>query len=296
MPAISPDNLASLKEPILTILRGSDLSLVSAKKVRQALAQLNDPKNPNEKLLTRLQINLEEKEHKKQIDGLIKICFDTISQPAPAPPPALPTGLALPVGNGHSSNGYSPASAPNSGASPAPRLALPGMGGVPGSHAAPSVPAPSTQPHSSSSTSTSKPAPSGGKRSRKVEDTISDDEEDADVETIKKMASKKGTKKRKSIKSEDGEKKPPNPNNPFNRPVILSEEMGRVCGGREMPRYMITKQLWAYIKGNDLQNPENKRQIMCDSTLQNLFGKATVDSFEMAKLISKHVSKKEVTE
>ncbi|PWN35692.1 SWIB-domain-containing protein [Meira miltonrushii] len=293
MPAISPDNLALLKEPILSILRGSDLSLISAKKVRQALEQLNDPKNPNEKLLARLQIQLEEKEHKKQVDELIKVCFDTINNPAPAPTPA--TGLALPVGNGHS-NGYSSASAPNSGASSAPRLALPGMGGIPGSLAAPSAPVVKTEPRSSSSMSTSKAAPSGGKRSRKAEDTISDEEEDADVETIKKMASKKTTKKRKSIKNEDGEKKPPNPNNPFNRPVILSEEMGRVCGGREMPRYMITKQLWAYIKGNDLQNPENKRQIMCDSTLQSLFGKSTVDSFEMAKLISKHVSKKEVTE
>ncbi|MCO5549659.1 hypothetical protein L7F22_003132 [Adiantum nelumboides] len=291
MPSISPENLASLKEPILGILRTSDLGSVSAKKVRQALAQLNDPKNPNEKLLARLHIQVEDKEQKKQIDELIKVCFDTINAPPPAPAPA--TGLALPVGNGHS-NGYSPASAPNSGASPAPRLALPGMGGIPGSHAAPAPSTPSSdiKPRPSNSASTSK-VQSGGKRSRKAEDTISDDEEDADVETIKKMASKKGTKKRKSIKSEDGEKKPPNPNNPFNRPVVLSEEMGRVCGGREMPRYMITKQLWAYIKERDLQNPENKRQIMCDPTLQNLFGKSTVDSFEMAKLISKHVSKKE---
>ena len=60
----------------------------------------------------------------------------------------------------------------------------------------------------------------------------------------------------------------------------------------KMPRYMITKQLWAYIKEKDLQNPSNKRQvrmcdkkdssligvqIVCDETLTSLFGKGTVE-------------------
>lgn len=55
---------------------------------------------------------------------------------------------------------------------------------------------------------------------------------------------------------------------------------------------MITKQLWAYIKEKDLQNPSNKRQvrmcdkkdssligvqIVCDETLTSLFGKGTVE-------------------
>ena len=53
------------------------------------------------------------------------------------------------------------------------------------------------------------------------------------------------------------------------------------------------KALWAYIKSNDLQNEQNRRQILCDDRLKELFGKSVVDSFEMAKLISKHVYKKE---
>jgi len=51
-----------------------------------------------------------------------------------------------------------------------------------------------------------------------------------------------------------------------------------------MARHAVVKQLWVYIKGNQLQDPSNKRKILCDEKLQALFGKAVVDSFEMAKV------------
>lgn len=60
-----------------------------------------------------------------------------------------------------------------------------------------------------------------------------------------------------------------------------------------MPRYEVTKQLWAYIKGHQLQDPNNGRTILCDEKLKTLFGKEKVDSFQMAKLMSAHVKKKE---
>jgi chromatin remodeling complex protein RSC6 len=57
-----------------------------------------------------------------------------------------------------------------------------------------------------------------------------------------------------------------------------------------MPRTEVTKRLWVYIKKNKLQDPKNKRMIKADSTLKAVFGgKATVNMFEMTKLVSKHL-------
>lgn len=44
-----------------------------------------------------------------------------------------------------------------------------------------------------------------------------------------------------------------------------------------MPRYEVVKQLWVYIKARNLQNEENKRQILCDEKLTSLFGKDKVE-------------------
>jgi chromatin remodeling complex protein RSC6 len=50
------------------------------------------------------------------------------------------------------------------------------------------------------------------------------------------------------------------------------------------------KQIWVYIKKNDLQNPANKRNILADDKLKPLFGgKSEVTMFEMTKLVSAHM-------
>lgn len=88
MASIPPKALSALRGPILSILRKSDLSSISAKQVRVALANTpadamqgdvgSDVAGP--RLLPRLGINIDEKAHKKAIDGLIKECFDTINE------------------------------------------------------------------------------------------------------------------------------------------------------------------------------------------------------------------------
>ena len=58
-----------------------------------------------------------------------------------------------------------------------------------------------------------------------------------------------------------------------------------------MPRGQVVKKLWEYIKGHNLQNPQNKRNIKADDKLRPLFdGKGEVNMFEMTKLVSKHMS------
>jgi upstream activation factor subunit UAF30 len=75
------------------------------------------------------------------------------------------------------------------------------------------------------------------------------------------------------------------------KPMTLSADLEAVVGKGPMPRSEVVKQIWAYIKKHDLQNPKNKRNILADDKLKTVFGgKAEVTMFEMTKLVSKHLS------
>jgi len=80
-------------------------------------------------------------------------------------------------------------------------------------------------------------------------------------------------------------------NSAFMKPMAISEELAVVVGKGPMPRSEVVKKLWVYIKGKNLQDPNNKRNINADENLKKVFGgKATVNMFEMTKLVSKHLS------
>jgi upstream activation factor subunit UAF30 len=80
------------------------------------------------------------------------------------------------------------------------------------------------------------------------------------------------------------------PNAAFMKPVQPSAALSEVVGSKAMPRTEVTKKLWAYIKKNGLQDKKNKRMIKSDDALKPVFGgKATVNMFEMTKLVSKHL-------
>ena len=79
------------------------------------------------------------------------------------------------------------------------------------------------------------------------------------------------------------------PNAAFMKPVTPSAALAEIVGAKPIPRTEVTKRLWAYIKKNKLQDPKNKRMIKADASLKVVFGgKATVNMFEMTKLVSKH--------
>jgi upstream activation factor subunit UAF30 len=80
------------------------------------------------------------------------------------------------------------------------------------------------------------------------------------------------------------------PNAAFMKPVTPSASLAEVVGSKPIPRTEVTKRLWAYIKKNKLQDAKNKRMIKSDATLKGVFGgKASVNMFEMTKLVSKHL-------
>jgi upstream activation factor subunit UAF30 len=78
-------------------------------------------------------------------------------------------------------------------------------------------------------------------------------------------------------------------NNAFMKPMRPSPELAKVVGSEPMPRSEVTKRVWAHIKKNRLQNPENKREILADDKLQPVFGGKKLDMFQMTKAINKHL-------
>ena len=54
-----------------------------------------------------------------------------------------------------------------------------------------------------------------------------------------------------------------------------------LCG-----RTDVTKRVWAYIKSHELQNPADRREIICDTTLEKLFRKKKINMFKMAKYLA----------
>ena len=75
----------------------------------------------------------------------------------------------------------------------------------------------------------------------------------------------------------------------FMKPVQPSEHLARIVGTEALPRTEVTKKVWAHIKKNHLQNPNNKREILADEKLQPIFGSKKLDMFQMTKAINKHV-------
>jgi chromatin remodeling complex protein RSC6 len=80
-------------------------------------------------------------------------------------------------------------------------------------------------------------------------------------------------------------------NSAFMKPLTVSEDLAAVVGKGPMARSEVVKKLWVYIKGKNLQDPKNKRNIVADANLKKVFGgKDVVNMFEMTKLVSKHLS------
>jgi chromatin remodeling complex protein RSC6 len=79
------------------------------------------------------------------------------------------------------------------------------------------------------------------------------------------------------------------PNAAFMKPLTPSDTLAAVVGAKPLPRTEVTKKLWDYIKKNNLQDPENRRNINADDKLRPIFGKDQVSMFEMTKLVSAHL-------
>jgi chromatin remodeling complex protein RSC6 len=76
----------------------------------------------------------------------------------------------------------------------------------------------------------------------------------------------------------------------FMKALKPSAELAAIVGAAPLPRTEVIKKIWEYIKAHNLQNPANKRNILCDAKLKAVLGKPEVTMFELTGLTGKHLS------
>ncbi|KAL8098702.1 hypothetical protein AgCh_031448 [Apium graveolens] len=75
----------------------------------------------------------------------------------------------------------------------------------------------------------------------------------------------------------------------LNKLCGVSPLLQPIVGHPTLPRTEIVKQLWIYIRKNNLQDPSNKRKIVCNDELRLVFETDSTDMFKMNKLLAKHI-------
>jgi upstream activation factor subunit UAF30 len=73
------------------------------------------------------------------------------------------------------------------------------------------------------------------------------------------------------------------------KPLQPSDELAAVVGSNPLPRTEMVSRVWDYIKQHNLQNPENRREILADDKLKPIFGKDKVTMFEMNRYLAQHL-------
>ncbi|KAJ4291406.1 hypothetical protein N0V88_005999 [Collariella sp. IMI 366227] len=58
---------------------------------------------------------------------------------------------------------------------------------------------------------------------------------------------------------------------------------------KKVVKKRVVKKLWEYIKGNDLQDPSDRRQILCDDKLQAVFKQDKINMLSMNKTLGNHL-------
>ena len=137
------------------------------------------------------------------------------------------------------------------------------------------------------------------------------------VSTDGKESKPAARRKRKVDADPDKPKKPSN----FTKPLKVSEELSEWLGGlTEISRPELTKRFWAYAKEKELlvafaawlgtawtdnqgpghstlmskcayfvQNPNDRREVICDMELRELTGQEKFQGFSFSKYINKHL-------
>ncbi|KAJ2916795.1 hypothetical protein MD484_g3660, partial [Candolleomyces efflorescens] len=276
-------NLDYLEPKVGQILRapGTDLATISAKRVRKQLLDL-DPSLTAEFL----------KEHKDEIDSIIARVFEQVSAEN-----AATNGV---VGDddssdregsstsrkrhrdGHSRNGHDdeeedddedrPARPP---AKKAKKSAKNGQKISDAELARKLSNEINGRPSRTGGKSSTKARPAKSGRSKKSSETVDSDGESGDDGERKP--------KKKAGSSGGGAR------GGFGKEFTLSEPLAEVVSAAKLSRPQVVKYLWVYIKENELQNPGNKREIMCDTKLKAVFGVEKIDMFTMNKVLGKHL-------
>merc|ERR1712156_538355 len=76
----------------------------------------------------------------------------------------------------------------------------------------------------------------------------------------------------------------------FTKKMKVSGDLAAIIGRNKASRAEIIKDLWAYLKKHDLQDPENKQFFTPDKKMAKVFGTESIRAFSMSKFIGTHLS------
>ncbi|KAF8342715.1 uncharacterized protein EI90DRAFT_3278665 [Cantharellus anzutake] len=122
----------------------------------------------------------------------------------------------------------------------------------------------------------------GGKGSKSKRNGADSDGEDDDGHS----GDDPGTKKKRK-KKEGGEGR--QARGGFAKTFTLSEPLAELTGHRVLSRPQVVKAIWGHIKANDLQDPRDKRDIICDDKMRAVFRSDVINMFKMTKEIGSHL-------
>ncbi|MEH3147738.1 MAG: SWIB/MDM2 domain-containing protein [Methylobacterium frigidaeris] len=109
------------------------------------------------------------------------------------------------------------------------------------------------------------------------------------TKTTKKEAPKadetEGKAKAKKVAAPKSGDKP----NALQKPLQPTPELAAIVGSDPLPRGEVVSKVWDYIRKHELQNPQNKREILADDNLKKVFGKDKATMFEMNKYLAQHL-------
>ncbi|KAK4112349.1 SWIB-domain-containing protein [Canariomyces notabilis] len=247
-----------------SILASADLQTVTRKKIRQGLEEA---------------IDKDLSEQKTAIKSLIEARFDAISAEAAQGIPTPTSGAGVEPSPKHVVNGRSPSNdADDTGADGEIEVSLP--------------PAKKKQKRESSSEDADARLAA---ELQAQENRLSRGRVTRGAGSTKAKAKPKAKKKSaKRVRSDDeseagdsetGSKPKRKSGGGFQKPFNLSLPLAELCGEERLSRPQVVKKLWDYIKANELQDPNDKRQIMCDEKLQAVFKQDKINMFSMNKAL-----------
>jgi upstream activation factor subunit UAF30 len=79
--------------------------------------------------------------------------------------------------------------------------------------------------------------------------------------------------------------------NALHKPLQPSPELAALVGDAPISRSAALAVLWRYIRTHGLQDPADRRQILADDTLRQLFGgRDKVSMFDVVGRLGRHLS------
>lgn len=138
-------------------------------------------------------------------------------------------------------------------------------------------------------------------KSNKISGISSSTKNTCKSSTINKKNSKSSSSKSK-VKTEEPPKKKkvktetvdgdiaPKPSGGYNKECSLNKALADVIECSEtISRPSVVKKMWEYIRAHDLQNPADKREILLDAKLKEVFKVDSFTMFSMNKYLSDHI-------